>query len=116
MDVYQSRPTSSKGIDDQVAISNSTSSLQSEAEVESSASEVLDDDDIFNTTLLGPVKFWGQSPKAPAPLQPGIELLNFDNDSDGDGSSSKSDKKGKQKQASRNPSVRFSVLLFSKLG
>ncbi|KAF8909387.1 hypothetical protein CPB84DRAFT_1515266 [Gymnopilus junonius] len=84
----------------QINVSNSVSSTQSEPEIDSSASGDFDEDEIFNTTLLGPVKFWGQSPKAPA-LQPGIELLNFGNDSDGDETSSVPDRKGKQKQIIR---------------
>ncbi|KAF8202541.1 hypothetical protein BJ912DRAFT_945100 [Pholiota molesta] len=57
---------------------------------------------IFNTTLLGPVRFWGQSPKESV-LQPGIELLAFD--SDDDEGSSLQDKKGKKKQTSRKNSM-----------
>jgi len=80
----------------------------SESEPETSVSTDGDDDAIFSavTTLLGPVKFWGESPKMSGVLQPGIELLNFDSDSDGDISASLQDKKGKKKQHLRNSKVR----------
>lgn len=52
-----------------------------------SASGVVDEDSIFNTTLLGPVKFWRNSPKGSSTLQPGLDLLNFDDESDQEDSS-----------------------------
>ncbi|EFI27359.1 forkhead box protein I1 [Coprinopsis cinerea okayama7 len=44
----------------------------------SSSSLAIDDDNVFNSSLLGPVQFWGESPRTASLLQPGIELLNFD--------------------------------------
>ncbi|TFK29737.1 hypothetical protein FA15DRAFT_581825 [Coprinopsis marcescibilis] len=41
-------------------------------------SATIDDDSIFSSSLLGPVQFWGESPRTANLLQPGIELLNFD--------------------------------------
>ena len=52
-------------------------------------------DTIFKTAQLGPVRFWGDSPKASAVLQPSIELFNFDNISE-DVEASRHDKKGKK--------------------
>ena len=49
-------------------------------------------DTIFNTALLGPVRFWGNSPKASAVLQPGIELFNPEEEDE----ASRHDKKGKK--------------------
>lgn len=60
-----------------------------------------DEDDIFNTSLLGPVQFWGESPKEGGLLQPGIELLDFNAMSDGEDTNSPLRKKGEGKQANR---------------
>ena len=53
-------------------------------------------EDIFNAALLGPVRFWGDSPKASTTLQPGIELFNFDNASEEEDKISRHNKKGKK--------------------
>jgi hypothetical protein len=62
-------------------------------------------DTIFHTGQLGPVRFWGDSPKPSAVLQPGIELFNFDNISEEQGEASRHDKKGKKKLVSRSTKV-----------
>ena len=62
-------------------------------------------DTIFSTAQLGPVRFWGDSPKASAVLQPGIELFNFDNISEEEVEASRHDKKGKKKLVSRSTKV-----------
>ena len=51
---------------------------------------------ILNTALLGPVRFWGNSPNASTALQPGIELFNFDNISEEEGDAPRHDRKGKK--------------------
>ncbi|KAH6915883.1 forkhead box protein I1 [Coprinopsis sp. MPI-PUGE-AT-0042] len=43
-----------------------------------SSSFNVDDDNVFNSSLLGPVSFWGESPGTASLLQPAVELLNFD--------------------------------------
>jgi len=103
IDMSSSHPLSAK--DDLCQI---RPSISNESEPETSVSTDGDDDAIFSavTTLLGPVKFWGESPKMSGVLQPGIELLNFDSDSDGDVNASLQDKKGKKKQHLRNSKVR----------
>ena len=102
IDMSSSCPPSAK--DDLCQI---RSSISIESEPETSVSTDGDDDAIFSavTTLLGPVKFWGESPKMSGLLQPGIELLNFDSDSDGAISASLQDKKGKKKQHVHNSKV-----------
>ncbi|KDR80521.1 hypothetical protein GALMADRAFT_240824 [Galerina marginata CBS 339.88] len=100
IDMYSSHPPSSKDDIFQISASVSVSTIQDGLEIDTSSGDG-DDDGIFNTTLLGPVKFWGQSPEAPAMLQPGIELFNFGNQSDDNGSYSLPDKKGKKKQTTR---------------
>ncbi|KAF9054381.1 hypothetical protein BJ165DRAFT_1607095 [Panaeolus papilionaceus] len=37
-----------------------------------------EDDSIFNTALLGPVRFWGRSPKPSEGLQPGVDIVEID--------------------------------------
>jgi hypothetical protein len=37
-----------------------------------------EDDSVFNSSLLGPVQFWGESPRTASLLAPSIELINFD--------------------------------------
>ncbi|KAF8963439.1 hypothetical protein BDZ97DRAFT_1028652 [Flammula alnicola] len=86
------------------SVSVTVANLLNKPEIDAPSSNDVDDDSIFNTSLLGPVRFWGESPKEGL-LQPGIELLNFDNDSDKDDGSSLLDKKGKKKRASRKNSA-----------
>lgn len=62
---------------------------QSEESTETLSSVVVDADAIFNTTLLGPVKYWRDPPKASDALQPGLDILGFIDDSDHENSSSK---------------------------
>ncbi|KAH9479555.1 DNA ligase 4 [Psilocybe cubensis] len=73
-----------------------------EGEADTSTPAECTEDDIFNTALLGPVTTWGQSPKVPGLLQPGIELLESNTDSDEDSDISIRDRKGKKKQGTRN--------------
>ena len=47
-----------------------------------SASPLVDPDTIFDTNLLSPEKFWRDSPKSSGALQPGLDLLNFEDESD----------------------------------
>ncbi|TFK40008.1 hypothetical protein BDQ12DRAFT_712067 [Crucibulum laeve] len=58
------------------------SGVDDDLDLSSASGETEDGDDVFNTSLLGPVRFWGESPKAAGGLQPGIELINFDNSGD----------------------------------
>ena len=92
MDV-DSRPLSAKGDDCVLGVSGTSSKDGPEA------------DTIFSTGQLGPVRFWGDSPKASAVLQPGIELFDFDNISEEEGEASRHDKKGKKKMVSRSTKV-----------
>ncbi len=62
---------------------------QEEDSSESPSSVDVDADAIFNTTLLGPVKYWRDPPKASDALQPGLDILSFIDDSDHENSSSK---------------------------
>ena len=62
---------------------------QDEQSSESLSSVGVDVDAIFNTTLLGPVKYWRDPPKASDALQPGLDILNFMDDSDPENSFSK---------------------------
>ncbi|PPQ67699.1 hypothetical protein CVT24_002755 [Panaeolus cyanescens] len=39
-----------------------------------------DDDGIFNTALLGPVRFWGRSPNPSEGLQPGVDIVGIEID------------------------------------
>jgi len=82
-----SRPLSAK---DAVGLAVSGTSSKDEP-VDAPSGE----DNIFNTALLGPVRFWGGSPKASTALQPGIELFKFDNISEED-EVSWHDKKGRK--------------------
>jgi hypothetical protein len=84
-----SRPVSANGDDCLLDVSGTSSKDGPEV------------DTIFNTGQLGPVRFWGDSPKASAILQPGIELFDFDNISEDEGETSRHDKKGKKKLVSR---------------
>jgi forkhead-containing protein len=79
-----SRPLSAKDDDCMLGVSGTSSKDGPEA------------DTIFGTALLGPVRFWGDSPKTSAVLQPGIELFNFDNISEEGDKASRQDKKGKK--------------------
>lgn len=98
-----SRPSSAASLLSQISATVLVADMYNkEGDVDSSATSTDDDDSIFNTSLLGPVRFWGQSPKESV-LQPGIELLAFD--SDDDEGSSLQDKKGKKKQTSRKVSM-----------
>lgn len=85
----------------------SSTSSEDRSEVDVPSGE----DSVFNTALLGPVRFWGSSPTASTVLQPGIELFNFDNISEGEDEASRYDKKGK-KLVSRNTKVRLSCLMY----
>ena len=51
-----------------------------------SASAVVDADTLFNTNLLGPMKLRRGSTKNSGALQPGLDLLNFDESDQGDSS------------------------------
>ena len=108
IDMRSSRPSSAGGDIDQLS-----ADVLIAADSSSASNEGDDDDSIFNTTLLGPVRFWGQSPKDSV-LQPSIELLNFDYTSDGDSGSSLYDRKGKKKQASRKVCDASSLCMFYK--
>ncbi len=108
IDMHSSRPSSAGGDIDQLS-----ADVLIAADNSSASNEGDDDDSIFNTTLLGPVRFWGQSPKDSV-LQPSIELLNFDYTSDGDTGSSLYDRKGKKKQASRKVCDTTSLCIFYK--
>lgn len=94
-----SRPLSAK--DDVCVIGASGTSSKDRPGVDAPSGE----DSIFNTTLLGPVRFWGHSPKESTGLQPGIELFNFDNISEEEDEASWRDKKGKKKLVARNTKV-----------
>lgn len=62
----------------------------------------LDDDNVFNTSSLGPVQYWGESPTSAGMLAPGIDLLNYDAMSDDDSDYIHlEDKKGKNKGTGR---------------
>ncbi|KAF9525149.1 hypothetical protein CPB83DRAFT_897286 [Crepidotus variabilis] len=61
-------------------------------------------DAIFNTTLLGPVKFWKDTNKTSGGLQPGIELMDFEDERDLRVPSAR-DKKGKKKDIGRKHSI-----------
>jgi len=76
-----------------------------------STSGVVDEDSIFNTTLLGPVKFWRNSPKGSGTLQPGLDLLNFDDESDQEASSLQVGKAKKSETACR-PKVKIWLQFF----
>jgi hypothetical protein len=95
-----SRPLSAKD-DDCLLVDVSGTSSNDGPE----ADEPSGEDSVFNTALLGPVRFWGNSPKASTTLQPGIELFNFDSISEDDDDTSRHDVKGKQKLVSRNTKV-----------
>ncbi|KAJ3515532.1 hypothetical protein NLJ89_g1702 [Agrocybe chaxingu] len=98
-DMHDSRPASSGG-DIYKTLSSAIIADPLDDQEEASVSADGEDDGIFNTMLLGPVRFWGESPKTAGGLQPGIELLNFsESDDDND---SVEDKKGKKKQGVRN--------------
>ena len=87
-----SRPSSAKDGDCLLGVSGTSSKDGPEV------------DTIFNTALLGPVRFWGESPKASTGLQPGIELFNSDNVSEEE-EASRHDKRGKKKLVSRSTKV-----------
>jgi hypothetical protein len=88
------------------------SGLDGDLDMISSNSGPGDEDDIFNTSLLGPVQFWGESEGGF--LQPGIELLDFNAMSDGEDTNSPLRKKGEGKQANRKSKVlSYSMLLFT---
>ena len=65
----------------------------------------VDADSIFNTTLLGPVKFWKDTPKGSAALQPGLDLLNFNNESEEDEYFPRNEKGKKKIKSSRQSKV-----------
>ena len=97
MEVH-SRPSSAKDDDCLLNVSGTSSKDEPAADVPSG------EDTIFNTALLGPVRFWGNSPKVSTALQPGIELFNFGNISEEDEASQR-DKKGKKTLVSRSIKV-----------
>ncbi|KAF8159665.1 hypothetical protein B0H34DRAFT_782336 [Crassisporium funariophilum] len=101
IDMHASRPSSAKSGILQIDGSVSIASADDDPEIDTSSGDG-DDDGIFNTSLLGPVRFWGESPKTSGLLQPGIELLNLpDSDVEEEDQSPLRDKKGKRKQVSR---------------
>ena len=83
------RSSSAQGDDCLLGVSGTSSKDAPEVDAPSS------EDSIFNRALLGPVRFWGNSPKASTALQPGIELFNFDNSSEEE-DAPRHDKKGKK--------------------
>ncbi|RXW22133.1 hypothetical protein EST38_g3712 [Candolleomyces aberdarensis] len=61
-----------------------------------------EDDSVFNSSLLGPVQFWGESPRTASLLAPSIELINFDAMTDDDEDQLEvHDTKGKGKSVNR---------------
>lgn len=94
-------PSSYSGNLFKIDASITISGLDDDLDMISSASVPGDEDDIFNASLLGPVQFWGESPKEGGLLQPGIELLDFNAMSDGEDTNSPLRKKGEGKQANR---------------
>jgi hypothetical protein len=72
-----------------------------------------DDDGLFNSSMLGPVQFWGESPKtSPDALEPGIMLLNYDHGQDEEDLPRKHNTKGKRKQENAQFKVGVSDFLF----
>lgn len=98
-------PSSHSGNLFKVDASITISGLDDDLDMISPTSGPGDEDDIFNASLLGPVQFWGESPKEGGLLQPGIELLDFNAMSDGEDTNSPLRKKGEGKQANRKSKV-----------
>jgi hypothetical protein len=70
-----------------------------------------DDDEVFGSSLLGPVHFWGDSPNTARLLAPSIELINFDAMvEDEDDYIILNDKKGKGRASSRKVCLLLIVL------
>lgn len=69
---------------DHIDASRATCQVKSTAvQVQDIDDDDMDDDDgVFNTSVLGPVQFWGdttpRTPTLPDALEPGITLLNYD--------------------------------------
>lgn len=80
IDLPHSLASGTKGVLDSVSVTISNL----DDEIDTSASGDTDDreDNVFNTSLLGPVQFWGETPKSTGGLQPGIELFNFESSDD----------------------------------
>jgi len=111
VDMHDGRPTSASSGVYRAISSTVIADPDDDLEIDASVSAEDDEDSIFNTTLLGPVRFWGQSPKASGGLQPGIELLNFDVSDEEDNVLARP-KKGKRKEARSSKVILFSLCLY----
>ncbi|KAF9005937.1 hypothetical protein BDQ17DRAFT_1352423 [Cyathus striatus] len=81
----------------------------SDMDVDDHAKTEDGDDAVFKSSLLGPVKFWGESPKTSSSLQPGIELLNLPDSDDEDDRKNVGTRimNGKQRAKSRTQGLSF---------
>ncbi|KAF9485486.1 hypothetical protein BDN70DRAFT_795750 [Pholiota conissans] len=86
-----SRPSSAASNLSQLSASVLVADTNSQETEDTSAASTDDDDSIFNTSLLGPVRFWTQASPHASVLQPSIELFDTM-------TGSPIDRKGKKKE------------------
>lgn len=80
VDMHDPRPSYSLEGVHRVFASDVISDPDSQTKPMLESADVDAADSIFNTSLLGPVKFWRDSAKTYRTLQPEVDLLNFDDD------------------------------------